>query len=290
MVAAEAASARAAALQRTMLLCCGKEGGEGGMRLRDGASIHADACPHRPADTGVHARGVQGDGGTGGYPLEFAGGVATAALPLPPGCPCFPAPCLALAASAAGWREAPGTRPSPPVPGTALPANNERSQRLPHAGGGSQLPVHGAAGAGVQHPQGCVLRVPGPGPETGVGCGGWARSALPTVCLGPPYAARQMPGKSPQRLRAPSLAPLRAQQTEHKWHLGSRGGPSLLPPSPEPYKSPRLRLWLRFWLAKGQERRGEGGQDGRQLQRGADGGGTSGKEHPSPSPGSQRWG
>lgn len=56
MVVAEAASARPAALQRTMLLCCGKEGGrEGGMRLSDSTSIRVDACPRQRA--GVQTQG-----------------------------------------------------------------------------------------------------------------------------------------------------------------------------------------------------------------------------------------
>lgn len=144
--------------------------------------------------------------------------------------------------------------------------------------GGLQLPVHRAAGTRGAAPPG--LRAKGAGSSAGARYWVWRAGTLcpPAVCLGPPHAASQMPGKGPRRLHAPSLAPLRAQQTEHKWHLGSRGSPSLLPPTRGPYKSP----WLR--LAKGQEPRGEGGRDGRQLQRGTDGGGASGKEHPSPSP------
>ncbi|XP_029891164.1 pulmonary surfactant-associated protein C isoform X2 [Aquila chrysaetos chrysaetos] len=47
-----------------------------------------------------------------------------------------------------------------------------------------------------------------------------------------------MPGRGPRRFHTPSPALLRARQTEHKWHLGSWGGPSLLPSTRDPINPP----------------------------------------------------
>lgn len=104
------------------------------MQLSDGTSIPVDACPHQRAGvqtrgctTGKGWGGLLGGGcsqgaaryGMGGYPQGFVGVMLS--HPVVSCCSAARASSLpGLAASAAGWREAPGTRPSRPrhgVPG-----------------------------------------------------------------------------------------------------------------------------------------------------------------------------
>ncbi|KAM9215742.1 LOW QUALITY PROTEIN: surfactant protein C [Leptosomus discolor] len=54
-----------------------------------------------------------------------------------------------------------------------------------------------------------------------------------------------MLGKGPRRLPTPSSAPLRAQQTEHKWHLAARVAPASSPPPPDPINPPSGSGWRR---------------------------------------------
>lgn len=187
------------------------------------------------------------EGGLEGAPIAPGRGDATGAQP--------PKRCFAPVPVLQCWQRAPGI--VHPVPGTAFPANKEPSQLLPTLGGGPQLPcTEQAAGTRVQHPQGCVLRVLGAG----------------TFCC-PLFAFPPLPNAGKGLSEVPSPLPASANRAQVvPWQLQP---PPILLGS---YKCPRLQL------AKRQEPHGEGGRDGRQLQRGADGGGTSGKEHPSLGP------
>lgn len=105
----EAGGTRGTALRRTMLLCCGEEGGkEGGMRLSDSTSIPGDAGP-RPLcgceNGGMHPAGELAAGGCSGM-----GGRRVPAGAMPPQL-CLPVVAAVPPAPAA---LAPAARLSPP--------------------------------------------------------------------------------------------------------------------------------------------------------------------------------
>lgn len=179
---------------------------------------------------------------------------------------------------ARGGRSALGTHPRHPlrprhpslpcqasicaVPGTAPSGTMSAASSFPAPGGGhTQLPVQN---------QGCSppwVRAGGAGPRScpSAGCG------VPAVCLGTPTAAPQMPGKGPRRFLWP-LPGSSAGSANSTSGTGQLEWPQPCPASRDPINTPGPG-WQRHRSAR---------RDGGQLQRGADGGGTSGKEHPAP--------
>lgn len=218
----EAGGTRGAALRRTMLLCCGEEGGtEGGMRLSDGTSIPGDAGPNRGVQTGVCKQtggctlvgswllwGCSGLGDrrvpAGAMPPRLCRPVVAAVPPTPAACPPWHRPPVCL------------LRPVRPVPGTVLPANNEPSQLLPRAGGDT----HAAA-----HAQGCRSQGCSPPVLRGLGADmGGVLFALTPPTPRPKCWERALGCFTPL---PQLLSPLSKQ---HKWHFGSWGGPHPAPP------------------------------------------------------------